>query len=57
LQGLLLGFVEKNGDRGRAVDDTHMALRSSMISCGERLSRIGRAAICVGRAGRRARAP
>jgi hypothetical protein len=44
LEGLLFRFVEKNGDQGRAIDHNHRALRSSMISCGERGSRTGMAA-------------
>ena len=36
LKGLLLWFVEKDGDQDRAIDDNHRALRSSMMSCGDR---------------------
>jgi len=45
LEDLLFGFVEKDGDQGRTVDDNHREFRSSMISRGSRGSSIGMAAI------------
>ena len=44
-EGRSVGFVFENGDQCRAVDDDHTALRSSMISRGERGSKSGIAAI------------
>jgi hypothetical protein len=41
LEGLFLGLFEEDGEEGGAVNDDQGALRSSMISRGERGSRTG----------------
>lgn len=45
LESLLLRLVEQNGNQCSAIDNDHTAFRSSMISRGERRSRIDMVAI------------